>query len=99
MRDAFEKVKTLLRQEHPQLLGCLLTLLCTLEAARFPGTIFIFLFHMLDMSSAILRPSHSFTRIVSCLARSEDKLTLIDCAFSCLKDLHQQHTEERRVSL
>jgi hypothetical protein len=91
MDTAFEKLNVLLREEHPQLLSCFLLLLGVLDSAGLFGLVNELLFHTHDLSQIILGISHPITRLVSWLARSEDRDGLVDCAFECIATLYRDH--------
>jgi hypothetical protein len=91
MKDAaLEKLEHLIRQQHPQLLSCLLLLICVLNSTGFSEPSSKVLFHTHDMAYVILGSTHHITRLTSLLAHSEDILALVGYALECIQDLYQR---------
>jgi hypothetical protein len=99
--EAFEKVSKLVREQHPQLLSCLLLLICLLDTTGFPELTQQLLYHTHNMAHIILGSTHHITRLTSWFAHSENRSALADRAFECIQDfyarqagyLHPQHLE------
>ncbi len=86
---AFGTLKPLLYQEHPQLLSCLLLVLCVLTTANLPELPKEFLSYTNDLSRLVLGSSHPITRLSSWLAHSGEVEALTDRAFDCIRDMYK----------
>ena len=90
MNQAFEKFGRLIREQHPQLLTCLLLLICLLDYTGFRELTSEVLFHIHDMAYIMLGSKHHITRLASLLAQSEDRNSIADRALQYIRDQYRE---------